>query len=92
MKKIYLFFLMVSLACFLNNASAQLYKNAAGLSIDFGDGFTLVGPSIKHYFNQHSAVQGELLFGNGATFISAFYHYNGGIPNAKGLLDNEPTL
>ena len=34
----------------ITNAKAQDYKTAAGLAIDFGDGATLVGPHIKHFF------------------------------------------
>jgi hypothetical protein len=31
------------------------YKTALGLGIDFGDGSTLVGPSVKHFFSGNDA-------------------------------------
>lgn len=66
-------------------ASAQSYKTAVGLGIDFGDGSTLVGPSIKHFFTENSAVNGQVLFGNNYTLLNAFYQYHGGFNNAGNL-------
>ena len=68
-----------------NTASAQNYKTGVGLGLDLGDGYNLVGPTIRHHFSRNGAVQGELLFGSGATFIQAFLQYNGSFPGAKGL-------
>ena len=67
------------------SASAQSYKTGVGLGIDFGDGATLVGPAIKHFFTPQSAVKGELLFGSGATFLQAFYQYHGAFSEGRGL-------
>lgn len=69
----------------LSDASAQDYKTGLGLGLDFGDGATLVGPSIKHFFTSRDAVQGEVLFGNHTTAINAFYQYHGNISGAPGL-------
>lgn len=62
------------------------YTTALGLGIDFGDGATLVGPSIKHFFNGPHAGLGEFTFGNHITSFTALYQYNGAIANANGLL------
>lgn len=64
---------------------AQNYKTGVGLGIDFGDGATLVGPSLRHHFSRHGAVQGEVLFGGNSTFIQAFLQYNTPIKGAEGL-------
>lgn len=84
MKKLF-FFLLVVMVYYAGTAKAQTYTNSAGLSVELGDGSTLVGPAIKHFFDEHNAAQAEVLFGGGGTYISAFYHYDGGIQNAKGL-------
>lgn len=84
--------IMIS-ACSLHHASAQkasstsgsTYTTALGLGIDFGNGGTYVGPSVKHFFTKHNVGKAELLFGNGATFVSAYYQYQGDISNAAGL-------
>ncbi len=69
---------------FTTAANAQDYKTAAGLQIDFGDG-TAAGPSIKYFFKENAAVEGDLLFGNGYTILQAFYQYHQGIPSVGGL-------
>lgn len=84
MKKIFLLAFVATVLC-TTNVSAQDYKTAAGLQIDLGNGYTLVGPSIKHFFKENSALEGDVLFGNGITYIQAFYQYQRDIPNAKGL-------
>ena len=61
------------------------YKTAAGLTVDFGTGITLVGPTVKHFFQENHAGQFEVLFGNNYTVIEAFYQYHGQIDNAAGL-------
>jgi hypothetical protein len=61
------------------------YDNGAGLFIDFGNGGTLVGPHLKHYYDANNAGQLMLLFGNGSVLIGAEYSYNQTIPNAGGL-------
>lgn len=78
-------FAVVFLALGASQANAQIYKNSLGLTIDFGDGTTLVGPGFKHFFDKNSAGQVEVLFGNHFTTLQAMYTYNGGIPGAKGL-------
>lgn len=67
------------------SANAQSYTTAIGLGIDFGDGSSLAGPSIKHFFNQNEAIKGEVLFGSHVTFLQAFYNYQKSIPNAGNL-------
>ncbi|SOD17972.1 hypothetical protein [Pedobacter xixiisoli] len=87
MKKL-LFTLIAGAALFtinLSKANAQDYKTAAGLAIDFGDGRTLVGPHIKHFINANGALEGDILFADGATFIQGLYLYHGDIKGAQGL-------
>lgn len=66
-------------------ANAQDYKTGLGLGLDFGNGATLVGPSIKHFFNAKGAGQAEVLFGNNNTAINLFYQHHGNISGAQGL-------
>ena len=40
-------FAVVFLAIGATQAKAQIYKTSLGLSVDFGDGSTLVGPAVK---------------------------------------------
>ncbi|SEO02905.1 hypothetical protein SAMN05216436_12921 [bacterium A37T11] len=92
MKKQFLFaFLILGLNLGLHQmAAAQQtpYKTAFGLFLDLGNGGTYVGPHIKHFLNNQNAIQGTLLFGNGATFIGGDYSYNKQIQNAPGLFWN----
>lgn len=75
----------------MNNASAQkgssgsTYNTAIGLGLDFGDGSTLVGPSVKHFFTRNNVGKAEVLFGDNTTMLSAYYQYHGDIQNAAGL-------
>jgi hypothetical protein len=64
---------------------AQDYKTAVGLHLDVGNGGTFVGPHIKHFFDEKGAVEGSVVFGNGATILQAFYQYHGDISGADGL-------
>jgi len=87
MKKL-LFTIIAGVAFFamnLSNANAQSYKTALGLGLDFGNGSTLVGPSIKHFFSATGAGQAEVLFGGNSTRLQAFYQYHGAINGAQGL-------
>ena len=87
MKKLF-FTLLGCVALFALNTSkvqAQTYKTALGLGLDFGDGTTLVGPSVKHFFSAHGAGQAEVLFGSHLTTINAFYQYHDKINGAAGL-------
>ncbi len=87
MKKLLFSALLIGAALigFNSTASAQNYRTAGGLFIDFGDGSTFVGPAVKHSFDGTNALQGMVLFGNGATAIGAEYSYNKNIPGANGL-------
>ncbi|WP_131539801.1 hypothetical protein [Pedobacter nototheniae] len=87
MKKLFFTFLGCAslFALSITGAKAQTYKTALGLGLDFGDGTTLVGPSVKHFFSRHGAGQAEVLFGSHLTTINAFYQYNDDIKGAKGL-------
>lgn len=77
--------MVAAVAFTFSQASAQDYKNAAGLGIDFGNGQTLVGPSFKHFFNANSAGQLDVLFGSHYTNIGAYYQYHFPIKGANGL-------
>lgn len=68
----------------VSNAQST-YKTSVGLGIDFGNGSTLVGPSLKHFFTQNNVGQFDVLFGNGYTIIEGLYEYHKPIPNATGL-------
>lgn len=76
---------MALFALTTTSVKAQNYKTGLGLGIDFGDGATLVGPSIRHHFSPKAAIQGDVLFGGNSTIIQAFLQYNSSIPGAKGL-------
>ncbi|RYY66970.1 MAG: hypothetical protein EOO12_02580 [Chitinophagaceae bacterium] len=67
------------------SAGGSSYKNAVGLRVEFGTGNTWVGPSIKHFFNEHSAGEFQLLFGNHSTILDLEYQYHGTIAGAAGL-------
>jgi len=83
-------FLLIALFVgFAWQASAQSpYRTAAGLFIDVGDGFSLVGPKIKHFFTGNDAIAGSLLFRDHYTALAAEYSYNKAFPDAKGLYWN----
>ena len=61
------------------------YGTALGLGIDFGDGQTLVGPSVKHFFAENHAGMGEVTFGDNVTFVTLMYQYHKEFPNADGF-------
>lgn len=67
------------------NAYAQNYKTALGLGVDFGNGSTQVGPSLRTHFNRNTALQAEVLFGGNTTVLQAFLQYNAPIRGARGL-------
>lgn len=89
MKKLFLLFALgLSTATFAQRRSANTstgYSTALGLTIDAGNGATLVGPSIKHFFDANNAGQAELTFGGDATYLAAFYQYHAPIDGAPGL-------
>ncbi|HTN38978.1 MAG TPA: hypothetical protein VL053_17990 [Arachidicoccus sp.] len=89
MKKIFLALSALLLIAGAQKVQAQSnYRTAAGLFVDFGNGATLVGPSIKHFINSSDAIQGMILFGDGLTLIGAEYSYNAPVRNAGGLMWN----
>ncbi|MVN21129.1 hypothetical protein [Mucilaginibacter arboris] len=61
------------------------YKTAVGLGIDFGNGGATVGPTIKHFFNDKNALQGEILLGDGYFSLGAFYQYHQSFKEAPEL-------
>jgi hypothetical protein len=87
MKKLLFTFIACTTVLITNvsNVNAQDYKTGLGLGLDFGNGSTLVGPSIKYFFNAQDAGQAEILFGNHTTAINAFYQHHGNINGAQGL-------
>lgn len=85
MRKLFTIMSCFALFAISTTVKAQSYKTAAGLAIDFGDGSTLVGPHIKHFFNANGAAEVDVLFGSGVTVIQALYLYHGNIKGAQGL-------
>ncbi|NER16345.1 hypothetical protein [Spongiivirga citrea] len=61
------------------------YDTAIGLGLDFGEGSTFVGPSVKHFFDSNNAGLAEVTFANDVTSLTALYQYNDAFPNAGGL-------
>lgn len=82
-----LFIIAIALFASLNSApvKAQNYKTGLGLAIDFGNGATLVGPHLKHFFDQNGAINGEILFGANSTLLQAMYQYHGNVKQVEGL-------
>lgn len=64
---------------------AQPYRTGAGLLIDVGEGVTLVGPHVKHFFAPNHAGEAGVLFGGGMTTIHVMYQYHQGIGEIHGL-------
>lgn len=96
MKKVFQSVSLAVFACLLlsTTVSAQrrttgstgsTYSTALGLGLDFGDGGTYVGPSIKHFFTRNNVGKAEVLFGRNSTQLAAYYQYHGDIQNASGL-------
>ena len=86
MKKLFSVAAIVSAAIFgFSNANAQAYKTGLGIMVDVGDGGTLVGPHVKHFFNANGALEADVLFGSGVTAVQALYQYNSAFPGASGL-------
>lgn len=88
MKKVSLPILIASisiLAFGVQQADAQSYRTALGLGIDLGDGPTLVGPQIKHFFDANNAGNAQVVFGNDVTVLGVDYSYNKPIRGANGL-------
>lgn len=82
------FFLLVSVsqvAAQDRSAGGSSYRNAIGLGIEFGEGFTLIGPSYKHFFTANNVGKFEALFRPNYTILQAFYEYHKQIEGAAGL-------
>ncbi|MBE9585466.1 hypothetical protein IM792_13495 [Mucilaginibacter sp. JRF] len=75
MKKIFLL-AVIAIVFSATQSFAQRSSTSAGLGIDFGDGSTLVGPTLKHFFTGNDAIQGDLLFGSDAVWLGGFYQYH----------------
>lgn len=75
--------LIASFALFSNKAQSQY--TGAGLLVDVGDGGSLVGPNIKHFFSNNHALEGSVLFGSGLTMVQAMYGFHADLGGARGL-------
>ena len=67
---------MAILFALSTNLHAQEFKTALGIGLDRGQAGDRIGPSIKHFFNTKSAIQGDVLFGEESTLIQAFYQHH----------------
>lgn len=79
------FALSLSLSASAQKVSGTSYTTGLGLRLDLGNGGTLVGPSVKHFFDATNAGEAMVIFGNGSTVLGLEYSYNGAIANAAGL-------
>lgn len=66
-------------------STEQPYRTGAGLLIDVGEGVTLVGPHVKHFFAPNHAGEAAVLFGGGLTALQAMYQYHQSIGDVNGL-------
>ncbi|MXV51043.1 hypothetical protein GS399_08685 [Pedobacter sp. HMF7647] len=82
---LFVFFALSGNLAFSQSRGGSSYSTAAGLRVDFGTGWTGVGPNIKHFFNSHDAIDASLLFYDHAIGIGGEYQYNGPITGAAGL-------
>lgn len=88
MKTLTLLYAAMFIFCVLNlktYAQTSSYKTAVGLSTDFGNGTTIVGPTIKHFFNEKNALQGEILLGGNFFSLGVFYQYHRSFKEAPEL-------
>lgn len=71
---------------FTTLVSAQTsYKSALGLTIDFVDNATFVGPGGKYFFSANHVGEASLGFENDLTLINILYAYHKSFPGAPGL-------
>lgn len=85
MKKVSLFlFLFVCLVTSGVNAQAQTYQTAIGAKFYAGNG-AIGGINIRHSTNDHTALEGSLLFFNGGLGLEGLYEYQAPINGAPGL-------
>lgn len=73
------------IALFSVDVKAQNYGTSLGLGLDFGDGRTLAGPSIRHHISRSAALQAEVLFGGHTTVVQGFLQYAAPVKGARGL-------
>ncbi len=87
MKKFILLAIVVFPSCVFPcfTFAQSTYKTAAGLEMDFGRGTTLAGPTLKNFFNNHSALQVEALLGSNYFSLGAFYQYHLSVKKESGL-------
>ena len=85
MNKLLIFASAIWLSATAITTAQSNYTTALGLGIDFGDGQTLVGPSVKHFFAENHAGMGEVAFGDNVTFLTLMYQYHKEFPNADGF-------
>lgn len=85
MKKLLLLAVSVVFIGLTESKAQSDYTVAVGLGLDFGSGFTLVGPSGKFFLADEHAIQAEIMFESGVTAITGLYEYNGDISGADGL-------
>ena len=82
MKKVsVLLFAFICLAA--AGVNAQTYRTALGAKFYAGDGSG--GINIRHATAPHTALEGSLLFFNGAIGIEGLYEYQGPVNGAPGL-------
>ncbi len=83
MKKVSFFlFLLICLAA--SGVDAQTYQTALGAKFYAGNG-AIGGINIRHSTNDHTALEGSLLFFNGGLGFEGLYEYQGPINGAPGL-------
>jgi len=85
MKKLFFYFLAFFLFSLASQQAQAQYRTALGLGIDLGDGRTVVGPQLKHFFTRNDAGNVQVLFADNNVVLGADYSYNAPIQGARGL-------
>jgi len=85
MKKLFLSLVATLLLAVGSQQAQAQYRNALGLGIDFGNGQTLVGPQLKHFFSRNDAGNVQVLFADNYVLLGADYSYNAPIQGTNGL-------
>src|SRR5687767_16007869 len=65
-------------------STGSSYRTALGAKVYFGDG-TTGGINIKHFLNNHGALEGSLLFEKGHLGFEGMYDWHADIQGAAGL-------
>ena len=76
-------FLFTSQALFAQSTGSS-YRTALGAKVYFGDG-TTGGINVKHFLNNHGALEASLLFEKGHLGFEGMYDWHGDIQGAAGL-------